>query len=268
MFLNRQRSIRLSNRIYFISDTHFRFHDINQAEREKREKFIRFLRYIEGAERLYLLGDIFDFWFEYRYTFPGWYWDICHHLQLLRDSGTEIFITGGNHDYWLGRFISDIMEFTILPQFSMHQLQGRSVAVTHGDMMLPGDRGYKLLKKVIRNRFIIKIAGMVHPDLLFGFARIFSSTSKDFTGRWTDYWASRVTTIAEKEFFKWENDTFIMGHIHKPVMRSFGNRIFCILGDWEQHCSYLKLEGGKFYRGSYNEEGKTFIEKRCAFPRS
>ncbi|MGM0483684.1 MAG: UDP-2,3-diacylglucosamine diphosphatase [Candidatus Krumholzibacteriota bacterium] len=248
--------------VYFVSDTHFKYHDIDESENRKKERFFKFLSDIEGAARLYLAGDIFDFWFEYRHVVPGSYWDILYRLQLLRESGTDIYITGGNHDFWLGSFISDVMKFHILPQFSIQNLQGRRIAVTHGDMMLPGDLGYKLLKKTIRNRAVIKIAKMVHPGLLFAFARRFSCTSKDFTSRKTDYWAGRVTDLARDNFFEWDNDTFIMGHIHKPVLRRFGEKVFCILGDWEENCSYLRLEEGKFSAGSYNEDGNTFMEKR------
>ena len=252
----------MNSPVYFVSDTHFKYHNINEAEKRKKQRFFKFLSEIEGAERLYLVGDIFDFWFEYRHVIPGSYWEILYRLQLLRESGTDIYITGGNHDFWLGSFISEVMKFHILPQFSIQNLQGRRIAVTHGDMILPGDRGYKILKRIIRNKIVIGIARMVHPDLLFAFARIFSSTSKDFTGRKTDYWAERVTGIARDNFFEWDNDAFIMGHVHKPVLRRFGENVFCILGDWEENCSYLKIEEGEFSAGSYNEDGNTFMEKR------
>lgn len=252
----------MNGSIYFVSDTHFKYHNIGGVERDKRNIFFRFLRDIRGADKLFLVGDIFDFWFEYRYTIPGQYWDVCYNLQLLRESGTGIYITGGNHDFWLGPFITDIMKFKVLPQLSSHELQGRKVVLTHGDMLLPGDRGYKLLKKIIRSRAVIKLAEMVHPDILFSFARIFSSTSKDFTGRQTEYWADRITGMAENSFFRWDNDTFIMGHVHKPVFRRFGSRVFSILGDWENHFSYLLLRDGRFSPGSYIEDGNTFMENR------
>lgn len=247
---------------FFVSDTHFKYNDTSRAELKKREIFFEFLKEIKGAAGLYLVGDIFDFWFEYRYSFPGQYFDICRNLNALRESGTEIFITGGNHDYWLGHFISDIIQIHILPELSIHELQGRRIAITHGDMLIPGDRGYKILKKVIRNRLIIRLARMVHPDILFGFARKFSSTSKEITPDRTDYWAARVTDMAEEMFFRWNNDIFIMGHIHKNVLKSFGKRTFGIPGGCEGRFTYLFLNGGELMSGYYSEEGKTFIEKR------
>jgi UDP-2,3-diacylglucosamine pyrophosphatase LpxH len=115
---------------------------------------------------------------------------------------------------------------------------------------------------VIEGRIAIKLAKMLHPDLLFRFARWFSSTSKDFTGKNAEYCANRLAELAENSFFKWGNDSFIMGHVHEPLLKYFGEKIFVILGDWENHFSYLRLENGKFTVGNYKGEGNTLIEKR------
>lgn len=248
--------------IFFISDTHFRYHNIGEKEIIKKERFFKFLKEIRGASRLYLVGDIFDFWFEYKSSIPKYYWDVLCNLRMLRGNGTSIHITGGNHDYWLGPFIANEMGFEILPNISTHKLQGRTVTITHGDTLMPGDRKYKILKRVIGNPLIITLAKMIHPDILFRFAGWFSSASKEVTEENTEAWAKRLVGLAEDSFFKWDNDSFVMGHIHKPLIKHFGNQTFAILGDWERHFSYLRLENGVFSAGNYNEEVNTLIENR------
>jgi UDP-2,3-diacylglucosamine hydrolase len=246
--------------IFFISDTHFQYHRIEKKEMIKKEKFLRFLKEIRGASRLYLVGDIFDFWFEYKNTIPKHYWDILYNLRTLREEGTSIHITGGNHDFWLGSFIEEEMGFEILPEISTHKLQGKTVTISHGDMLMPGDLKYKILKRVIRGRLAIRLAKMLHPDLLFRFAGWFSSTSKDFTEGKTESCANRLAELAEDSFFKWGNDSFVMGHVHKPLLKHLGNKIFVILGDWENHFSYLRLKDGEFSTGNYKGEEKRLIE--------
>jgi len=253
----------MSGPIFFISDTHFRYHKIGEKEIIKRKRFFKFLKEIRGASRLYLVGDIFDFWFEYKSSIPKYYWDILYNLQMLREDGTSIYITGGNHDCWLGPFIENEMGFEILPHVSTHKLQGKTITITHGDTLMPGDRKYKILKKVISNPFIITLAKMLHPDILFRFAGWFSSASKEDTEENTESWANRLAELAEDSFFKWEKDSFVMGHIHKPLLKHIGNKTFVILGDWERQSSYLRLENGVFSASNYNnEEVNTLIEKR------
>ncbi len=252
----------MNNSVFFVSDTHFKYHISDELERIKKRLFFRFLDDIRGARELYLLGDIFDFWFEYKSSIPSYYWEVLYQLRLLQESGTEILITGGNHDYWLGPFISDFMGFKILDPLQTLRIQGRMVTLTHGDMLMPGDLGYKLLKRITRSRSVISLAKLIHPDLLYAFAGYFSSKSKGFTEGKTAYWAEIMTDRAENSLFRWNNDAFIMGHIHKPVFKHFGRRLFVILGDWEKHFSYLRLENGNFTSGSYIEAGSTLIETR------
>jgi len=252
----------LNETVYFLSDTHFKYRAGDVNEKGKRERFKAFIRGIQGARRLYLVGDIFDFWFEYRSVIPRYYHDILESLNGLRNGGTRIFITGGNHDFWLGDFLAEAAGITVLPSLSVHELQGRKVAVTHGDMFLPGDYGYKMLKTLIRSRPARAIAGAIHPDILFGLAGLFSKTSKGITHGKTSRYARAVTELAPDSFFRWGNDVFVMGHVHMPVIKDFGGRIFSILGDWEEHNSYLRLENGSFALERYKPEVNTFIEKR------
>jgi UDP-2,3-diacylglucosamine hydrolase len=252
----------LSETVFFVSDTHFKYDAASIEERAKRERFFEFLARIEGAARLYLLGDIFDFWFEYPSVVPRYYCDILEALSSLRRSGTELYIAGGNHDFWLGPYISQSLGFKILPALATHEIQGLRIAMTHGDTLLPGDRAYKALKAIIRSKPAIALARAVHPDLLYAFAKRFSRASKGITEKKTERAARTLLSMAPNALFRWDNDVFIMGHIHFPCLERFGERTFVILGDWELNCSYLMIRDGRLSLGFYRPGESTLIEKR------
>jgi len=254
--------ISLKETVFFVSDTHFKYDDASIEERAKREAFLDFLSRIEGASRLYLIGDVFDFWFEYRSVVPRYYADILLALSTLKRSGTGIYIAGGNHDYWLGPYISETLGFTILPTLDTHEIQGLRVTMTHGDTLLPGDLAYKTLKAVIRSRPAIALARAVHPDVLYELARRFSRASKGFTEKKTERTAKMLLSMAEGSLFRWNNDVFVMGHIHYPCLERFGERSFVILGDWERNRSYLEIREGRLSLGFYRPGEDTVIENR------
>jgi UDP-2,3-diacylglucosamine hydrolase len=243
----------LSDSVYFLSDTHFKYDAGNPRESNKRALFASFLRSIHGASRLYLVGDIFDFWFEYRSVIPKYYGDVLEAIGSLARSGTQVFLTGGNHDHWFGSYLPGTYGIEILPQGAVHDIQGRKVMLTHGDDLLPGDYGYKALKAIIRSRPVIGFAKLFHPDLLYGFAAMFSRTSKGLTQGSTRRCAERLTAMAPDHFFTGGNDAFVMGHVHLPRIEDFDGRTFIILGDWETHFSYARLEGGVFSLEYYQD---------------
>jgi UDP-2,3-diacylglucosamine hydrolase len=248
--------------IFFLSDTHFAYHNTGENESKKRSLFLEFLAHIRGADRLYLLGDIFDFWFEHGKSVPGYYDDILDGLHSLVESGTSTFITGGNHDHWLGGYFPEALGVTVLPTLVTHELQGRTITMTHGDTLLPGDYAYKALKAVIRSRPVIAIARLVHPAILYRFAGHFSVASKGMTHKKTEQAAETLLGRAGDSYFKWGNDVFIMGHVHVPILRRFEEKTFVILGDWEEHFSYLELRGGGLSLCRYNRVDPIVIEKR------
>lgn len=231
-------------KIYFVSDTHFKYQISTETESKKRRRFLTFIEEIGSPKQLFLVGDIFDFWFEYNSVVPAYYSDILNALRGLREKGTEILISKGNHDYWLGRYISEEIGLKILPELSTHIIQEHTVTVTHGDSLLHRDYAYKVLKSVIRNRAVIAAASCIHPDILFSFAKNFSRTSKGVTHKKTERAARELIARAKEDFFKWGNDIFVMGHIHFPTHEKFGDKQFIILGDWEENFSYLEMENG------------------------
>ncbi len=257
----------MSDTVYFLSDTHFKYHQeglrsLGPDEKRKRALFREFLLSIRGASRLYLVGDIFDFWFEHRGVIPGYYGDILESIGILAGSGTDIFITGGNHDHWFGSYLPETFGVRVLPTVAVHELQGRKVLMTHGDDLLPGDYGYKALKTIIRSHPVVAAARLLPPRFLYSLAASFSRASKGLTQGKTEACAVKLTEMAADNFFTSGNDAFVMGHVHLPVIREFPGGTFIILGDWETHFSYARLEGGLFTLESYQSEGDTVSENR------
>lgn len=250
----------MSDITYFLSDTHFKYHMKDPREKKKRGLFRDFLGSIAGSSRLYLVGDTFDFWFEYRSVIPRYYGDVLDAIGRLAESGTEIFITGGNHDHWFGSFLPETLGVKVLPAAAIHDIQGRRVMITHGDTLLPGDYGYKALKALIQSRPVVALSKLIHPDLLYAFAASFSRMSMGLTHGKTEACADRLTGMARENFFNDGNDAFVMGHVHLPRLRDFAGKTFIILGDWETHFSYARLEGGRFTLEYYQSEGVTVSE--------
>jgi UDP-2,3-diacylglucosamine hydrolase len=248
--------------IFFVSDTHFKVNGSSADERRKRVSFIDFLSRIDGAKRLYLVGDIFDFWFEYRSVVPRHYHEILEAVSSLKRGGTDIYLTGGNHDFWFGSYMTDALGFTILPPLAVQELQGKRIVITHGDALIPHDIAYKALKAVIRSHPVIALARAVHPDILFAFARQFSKASKGITEKQTERCARLLRAMAPTSFFRWDNDIFVMGHVHYPCIDTFGQKVFVILGDWEEHCSYGELSGGTISLKYYRPRETTLTENR------
>ena len=255
----------MSDTVYFLSDTHFKYHkkgpeELDAPDKRKRILFRDFLRSIEGASRLYLVGDTFDFWFEHPGILTGYYGDILEAIGRLTGSGTKVYITGGNHDHWFGSYLPDTFGLEVLPVSTVHEIQGRRVTITHGDNLLPGDYGYKALKAVIRSRPVIGFARLIPPRLLYSFAALFSRTSKGLTHNKTARCAERLVEMAPVHFFNDGNDAFVMGHVHLPRLVEFSGKTFIILGDWETHFSYARLEDGHFSLEYYQSEGATVSE--------
>jgi UDP-2,3-diacylglucosamine hydrolase len=248
--------------VIFLSDTHFKYEIETAEERVNKTRFIDFLGEIAGISRLYLLGDIFDFWFEYRSVVPRYYHDVLSALSTLARGGTRIYLAGGNHDFWYGSYMSETLGFNLLAPLATHEMQGRVVTMTHGDTLLPGDYAYKTLKSVIRSGPAIALARLIHPDILYLFAKQLSKTSKRITEKKTEACARILLEIAPESFFNWGNDAFVMGHVHYPRLEVFGDKTFVILGDWERHCTYLELAEGRFSLRTYGPEEKMLTENR------
>jgi UDP-2,3-diacylglucosamine hydrolase len=234
----------LSPDVFFVADSHFRDREL-PGEAERRDRFIRFAGRLPGNSSLFLLGDIFDFYFEYGSVVPKRFFDIFQALAGCRERGIDMHFLGGNHDFWVGGFIRDSLGIHIHANDFLIESQGRRIRCAHGDMSIPDDYGYRALRWVLRNRAVIRAARLVHPDLMSAIARQVSRRSKNRPRDAQEVIANRVLGLATHNCYRWGNDAFVMGHIHYPLHRVLDGRDFVIVGDWIESFSYARLHDGQ-----------------------
>jgi len=230
--------------IRIVADTHFRDAGL-PGEAERRERFIRFMDGLPPNSVLFLLGDIFDFYFEYRSVISRRFLDICAAIKRATERGIPVHFLGGNHDYWVGEVFARELGVVIHERDILIEAQGRRVLLAHGDLVMPRDYGYKLLKGIIRNRLVIGLARTIHPDLLDAVAGGVSHGSRKYLTVPQEQRARDVMAYAWDHFFERGNDAFVMGHVHYPLHETKNGREFMILGDWMEHYTYARLSNGR-----------------------
>ncbi len=166
--------------VYFFSDVHFGAAD-KAGEERKIEKLNTLLEKVKGdGEKLFILGDLFDFWFEYKHAIPNEHLRIIFRLASLVESGKEVHYISGNHDFWLGEFLSREAGIIIHRDFYEFTEQGLEIFLIHGDGLSPSDWGYRILKKILRNRVNIWLYRKIPPDWGIPLAKYVSSSSRGY----------------------------------------------------------------------------------------
>ena len=241
--------------IRFIADTHFRSRQV-PGEAERRDRFVRFLRIVPDDGVLFLLGDVFDFYFEYRSVVCKRFVDLFAALMDCRDRGITMHFLGGNHDYWVGDFFTRDLGITVHENEILFSAQGRKVVCAHGDLVMPGDTGYKILKTIIRNRLVIGASRWIHPDIMDTIARGVAGGSRRLSNTPQEPQAKQVAELSHREFFSRGNDAFVMGHIHHPLLDSRDGRDFLLVGDWIESFTYGKLSNGRLTLERFTDEDR------------
>lgn len=251
--------------IYFVSDFHLGV-DAQLTSRERERKILRWLDVIAAdATELYLVGDVFDFWFEYKSVVPKGHVRLLGKLAELVDGGLPIHFFTGNHDMWIFRYFEDELGIPTHRQPIQKEWNGRRFFIGHGDGLGPGDHGYKFLKKVLANPTCQWLYERFHPNFGLWLMRQSSGGSRAATNP-----AEAHFMGAEKEWLvqfceaqlKTEHiDYFIFGHRHLPIdyKLSNGKSRYVNLGEWMNHCSFAAFDGEgvklKFFE---NENGKIY----------
>lgn len=232
---------------YFVSDVHLGLSDGTASRR--MDSFVAFLREIRGrADGLYLLGDIFDFWVEYRDEIPSGYDDVLSELKNLSDSGCRIHFFKGNHDYWtLDYFERELGIEVAREPYRIERLNGLNVCVGHGDVLGCTSPGAKLIFFLFRNPLLIRILRGLPRRWIKKFGHWWSARSRKGSSDYEfELEGSDILNFAEKLEKEAHIEHFIFGHFHKRVSRRMGSGSFIhILGDWREGQDYLNLSGMK-----------------------
>ena len=230
--------------LYFISDAHLGL-DSPAVEKDKETRLISFLSHIErDATELFIVGDLFDAWFEYRTVMPKGFYRLFTKFDEMIRKGIIIHYLAGNHDYWIRDFFRDELGMKTYHDPFEITSNGWKIYLHHGDGVLKGDTGYRILKKILRNRMNIWLYSWLHPDIGLPLAHSSSKKSRHYTAE-KDYGEGDGMRSFAKHKIEEGSDVVIMGHSHQPLLSKIGNGTYINLGDWITHYTYAEISEGK-----------------------
>lgn len=236
-------------KVYFLSDFHLGAPD-EKASRLRENKLVQFLQAAEkDAAAIFIVGDIFDFWFEYKTVVPKGFLRLLGSLANLSDKGIPIHIFTGNHDLWMQDYFEKELNATIYFEPAHFEFAGKQFYIGHGDGLGPGDKGYKFLKKIFTNALCKWLFRWLHPDLGIPLANYFSGKSRLKTGSTDEVflgedkeWLIVYTKEKAKELA--QVDYFIFGHRHYAIDFPINtNTRYINLGDWIRLNTYGVFDG-------------------------
>jgi UDP-2,3-diacylglucosamine hydrolase len=230
-----------TRKVYFFSDAHLGLGP-REEEVEKEQQIVDFLSMVErDGEQLFIVGDLFDFWFEYRSVVPKGYFRLFTKLQDLTRRGIQVLFLAGNHDFWLKGYFHEALGVQVFLEPVEREIFGKRFLIHHGDGLLKNDTGYKILKAVLRNRLSVFLFSLIHPDIAGAVARWSSRKSRQHTGKRT-FEQNDMVEFAEQKIQQ-GFDVVVMGHNHIPVMKKFGTGVYVNLGDWITEKTYAVFDG-------------------------
>ncbi|MCK4548082.1 MAG: UDP-2,3-diacylglucosamine diphosphatase [Candidatus Eisenbacteria sp.] len=243
-------------RVLFFSDAHLGAASPEIEARKKRLLF-DFLDYVRdlGAD-LYIAGDLFDFWFEYRTAVPREHYKVLCRLSGIVDAGSSVTYLGGNHDFWLGGFLETEVGMRVSQTPLTVECQSRRIFLAHGDGLLASkDYGYRLLRRITRARLVRTLFRMIHPDVGIWGADLLSRASRALTrgsrpGVEPEFRAFVRNKIAEGY------DAVVVGHHHYPMHVATSREECIVIGDWIDHFTFLELSDGKLTLKCWSESGE------------
>ncbi len=247
-----------NKKIYFASDFHLGVpnHD-SSLQREKR--IVAWLDQIKiDAHSVYLLGDIFDFWFEHKYTIPKGFIRFQGKLAEVRDAGIPIYFFTGNHDMWMFDYFKKELDIAIYHEPKELTINHKKFLIGHGDGLGPGDGIYKIQKKFFNSKICQWLFARLHPNLGIGIAQLWSKQSRinnmkreeKFNGEENEF---LLVYCRELEKTK-HHDYYIFGHRHLPLDLTVAeNSKYINLGEWVHFNTYAEFDGQIVSLKTYND---------------
>lgn len=245
---------------YFASDFHLGVPN-QQASRERELKIVAWLDFIKiDAKEVFLLGDVFDFWFEYATVIPKGFIRLQGKLAELSDLGIKLYFFKGNHDMWVFDYFKKEFNMEVISNELIIERNGKRFFLHHGDGLGNGDTTYKLLKNFFRSNFCQWLFARIHPNLGMGIANYWSSKSRlanykkegnkqvEFEKAWVKTF---YTDLKQKHG---DFDYVIIGHRHFPITVALnGGSTYFNLGEWVNYTSYAVFDGEKVSLLNFDE---------------
>jgi len=258
--------VKEKKNIYFISDLHLGLYPLEKSA--VREKIVvDFLDQIrDDAAELYLMGDIFDFWHEYKHVVPKGFTRFLGRLAMMADSGTRLHFFTGNHDIWAYGYFTEELGMKIYRQPLVTTLHGKKFFLAHGDGLGRGDNGYKLLKWFFTNKFLQFCFARLHPNFALWIGKTWSKNSRYSKGIVAEEFAGEEGELqiqfAKEELKHHHYDYFVFGHRHIPSVITLGEKTQVInLGDWIYSFTYAVLEGDRLSLRSFTQNHDPILYK-------
>lgn len=251
-------TLHKGQKIFFASDFHLGAPDY-QSSRIREDKIVRWLNSIQDeAAAIFLLGDIFDFWFEYEKVIPKGFIRFISKITALRDRGIPIFFFTGNHDLWMKDYFTLELDIPVFSHPIEMEINRKKFLIGHGDGLGPGDQKYKFLKRIFTNPVCQWLFKWIHPDVGITLAQKWSGNS-----RITNNLNNEDTFKGEEGEWLWEYcrtvnlqmhfDYFIFGHRHLPLeLPVEKDSLYINLGEWVNQCTYGEFDGEKFHLNTFN----------------
>lgn len=242
-------NLKPGKKIYFASDFHLGAPTYEKS-RDREKLVCAWLDSIkEDCQVLYLVGDIFDFWFEYKFAIPKGFVRLQGKIAEFTDAGIEVHFFTGNHDMWAFEYLPKELGITIHYEPIITEFNEKKFYIGHGDGLGPGDYAYKKLKKIFKNRFIQALFGFIHPNIGIGLADFLSKRSRAksghldeiFLGEEKEWLICYCKDILQSETI----DYFIFGHRHLPILHQIQDAKYVNLGDWIYYFTYAEFDGQK-----------------------
>lgn len=225
-------------KVYFIADAHLGV-ESSEKEAEKAEKLLLFLTQIETkASHLCIVGDLFDFWFEYRTVILKDFYPIIMKLHQMAHSGVEILYICGNHDWWQRDFFRDSIGMQVFQGEHEIVLHKKRLFVAHGDGLSGKNPGDRIFNRILRNRLNVSLFSVLHPDLGVNLGRWLSRLSRRNNKRVKD---NVLLDFARKRFAE-GFDYVILAHTHSPVLYREGGKAYLNVGDWMNNFTYAEMD--------------------------
>lgn len=243
-------NIAKDKKIYFLSDFHLGAPNA-AASLQKEKKIIGFLDEVKAtAAQVFIVGDMFDFWYEYKKVVPKGFVRILGKLAELTDSGIPVHFFVGNHDMWMKDYFQTELNIPVYFEPRAFTFNNKEFLIGHGDGLGPGDRGYKFIKKIFRNKTCNWLFGILPPYIGMGIANYFSRKSRAQAGQTTEVFLGEdkewLIIYCKEVLQKQHYDFFIFGHRHLPIDCKLNETSRYInLGDWMNYCSYAVFDGNE-----------------------